>query len=341
MAEAKIQMAKIIIDVRTPKEFAHSHIPDAYNIPVLLDAQHEEVGTLYKHDPLKAKFLGAGYACENIAKALQDPKNSHILSYENEILITCARGGMRSQSLFCVLESLGLRASKLAGGYKSYRHQVLEILQMPKKEDFITLCGATGCGKSEIIQDASDFSIDLERLACHYGSSFGGMASKILGDQPTQKMFENLLAYELENKKSSLPLLIEAESKRLGNIIIPKSLASSYQNAFKVHITSPIELRIKRIKELYGNIPETLFLNGMQKIKPYIQGDFYKEILNLWEYKDLEKIAEILILKYYDKVYKHSHTHLTFEHTDRNKSLKFFKNLRNELANKNQDLCTR
>ena len=137
MAEAKTQMAKIIIDVRTPKEFAHSHIPNAYNIPVLLDAQHEEVGTLYKHDPLKAKFLGASYACENIAKALQDPKNSHILSYENEILITCARGGMRSQSLFCVLESLGLRASKLAGGYKSYRHQVLErFLKELNQENF-------------------------------------------------------------------------------------------------------------------------------------------------------------------------------------------------------------
>ncbi len=327
-------MAKIIIDVRTPKEFAHSHIPNAYNLPVLLDMQHQEVGKLYKIDPLKAKFLGASYACENISKILQDPKNSHILSYENEILITCARGGMRSQSLLYVLKSLDFRVSKLAGGYKGYRNQVLDIIQKSKKEDFITLCGPTGCGKSEIIEDASDFSIDLESLAHHYGSSFGSMASEILGSQPTQKMFENLLAYELENKKSSLPLLIEAESKRLGNIIIPKSLANSYQNAFKVHITSPIELRIQRIKNLYGNIPETLFLNGMQKIKPYIQGNFYKEILNLWEYKDLEKIAEILILKYYDKVYKYSPADLSFEHTNRVESLVFFKNLRNELANK-------
>lgn len=321
-------MPNLIIDVRTPSEFAHSHIPNARNLPVLNDKQYQEIGTIYKHDKIRAKFLGASYACQNIARILEN----EAFSYEDEITLVCARGGMRSQSLLLVLQALGLRVSKKQGGYKQYRNEILEILKTPKKEDFITLCGPTGCGKSEIIQDASDFSLDLESLACHYGSSFGFMAQINLGAQPNQKMFENLIAHDFVNKKSCQPLLIEAESKRLGNLIVPKILAQSYHNAFKVRITSPMHLRVKRITELYGKIPQELFLQALEKIRPYMDRRFLNEVLALWEHRDLEKIAEILLTHYYDKVYKTSPFHLSFEQTDRMKTLEFFKNLRQELS---------
>ena len=318
-----------IIDVRSQKEFTHSHIPSAYNLPVLSNEEHQEIGTLYHKNPLQAKLLGASLVCKNISQMLQDPNLLPIFSHKHTILIYCARGGLRSESLYQVLSHLNLRVKKLQDGYKGYRQKVLEILQ--RDYSFLTLYGPTGCGKSEIIQACSDFSIDLERLAHHYGSSFGSMAEKVFGPQPSQKMFENLLAFELEKKAQQYPLLIEAESKKLGKLIIPKNLSTNYQNSPKILITAPIQERVLRIKNLYSHIDDSLFFNAMQKIKPYISGIFYEEILHLWNKKDFEKIALILIEKYYDKVYKKSQYDFELEHTQLDKSIQYIQTIREML----------
>ena len=38
----------MVIDVRSPSEFADDHIPGAVSMPVLNDLERAEIGTLYK-----------------------------------------------------------------------------------------------------------------------------------------------------------------------------------------------------------------------------------------------------------------------------------------------------
>lgn len=290
-----------IIDVRTPSEFSYSHIPEALNLPVFIDEEYSQVGTLYKHSPMEAKILGAGLACSNIAKILISIQNDSILKAifhpKNKILIYCARGGNRSESLYLVLKTIGLRVEKLHEGYKGYRNEVVSFFSNPIKQNFLTLCGNTGCGKTEIIQNLKNDSINLENIANHYGSSFG-----YIGTQPTQKMFENLLFERL--RKLQKIIIIESESKKIGSLVIPKNLFQAYHNAPKILIQAPLEDRIKRILSLYKNISDENFLNALDRIKPYIQKNIFIELKNLWENKELEKIILILIEKYYDRVYK-------------------------------------
>lgn len=295
----------VYIDVRSPREYLHSHIPNAYNMPVLNDEQFHFIGTLYKKDTIKAKLLGASMSCNNIASFLkqitEDKAMQELFNHKNKILIYCARGGKRSQALYEVLKNLDFQVYKLHEGYKGYRTEVLSNLKKPFK--FITLCGPTGCGKSELLQMLSTYSIDLEHLAHHYGSSFGHLAMQKLGNQPTQKMFENLLEKALQNKQHT-PLFIESESKKLGNLIIPHQIFESYQNTTKILITAPLEQRIERIVKLYEPIQEQDFMQSMQKIKPYLSNKIFESVLEYWQKNKLNEIAELLITQYYDKVYK-------------------------------------
>ncbi|STP12273.1 ATP /GTP binding protein [Helicobacter mustelae] len=321
----------LIIDVRTPLEYKHSHIPHAYNMPVLEDEQFQKIGTLYHQNMLQANLLGASLACQNIAKFLQKvaSRESHIpLQHKYKILIYCARGGKRSQALYEVLKNLNFQVTKLQGGYKSYRAFVLETLEKPVQ--FITLSGPTGCGKSEILEALKEQCIHLESLAHHYGSSFGDIATKELGPQPSQKMFENLIAHEIHTKPQ--PLFIEAESKRLGNLIVPRKIFECYQNAPKVFVNASLQSRIERIIKLYHPIPAAQFSKAMQKIQSYMNKETFDTIHRAFELGDLKQSTKLLITQYYDRVYKKSNFSYELHHTNLKDSIDFLQRLREKFS---------
>ena len=165
-----------IIDVRTPAEFAEDHIPGSINCPVLDNEQRIEVGTLYKqHSPFEAKKIGAAYVAENIAYHLR-----HTFQDRNKDwtpLIVCWRGGQRSGSMTLIFRRVGWDAQQLQGGYKDYRQLVIENLaELPRKMSFRVVCGATGSGKSRVLQELAargEQILDLEDIACHKGSVLG------------------------------------------------------------------------------------------------------------------------------------------------------------------------
>lgn len=316
---------KFIIDVRSPKEYVYSHIPDSLSFPVLNDTQYEEVGTLYRHNTFEAKRIGSMYICQNIAQHL---KNTEIFHPRNKLVLYCARGGQRSKSFWSILSQIGFDCERIEGGYKTYRNEVLDFLSTTPNQTFITLYGATGCGKSELIQQCSSWSIDIEKLSKHYGSSFGDEANSFQG-QPTNSMFENLLYEELCAKKGIV--LVEGESKKLGKVVLPTPFFQAYHNGISVQITASFENRVKRIVAMYSSIREQDFLSCVGKIKPYIKKEYLEDILKHWGERDFEGVASILLEKYYDRVYRQKECRYTIKSDDLNLAYQELESIRNEL----------
>jgi tRNA 2-selenouridine synthase len=289
---------ELLIDARSSSEYAHSHIPGAINLYALNNDEHKEVGTLYKHGSKnRAKILGASYICQNASRHIQFLGKEKKIG--SKIAIYCARGGMRSESLGIIFSNIGYRIYKLEDGYKSFRSYVVKSLESKRQEKFIVLGGNTGCGKTEIIKKCKN-AINLEGLANHFGSSFGA----INGKQPSQKMFQNRLFFALLKVNKNWPVIIESESKRIGSIILPDSLYKAMQEGIRVEVKAPFEQRIERILRDYKKIDRNFFYKGMEKISPYIKKSLKLQAIEAFEKNELKQVAAILLLEYYDKVYK-------------------------------------
>ncbi len=288
----------LIVDARSPREFEHSHVSEAVNFYALNNSEHEEVGTMYKNiSKHRAKVLGASYICKNAAKHL--PQIEKCLKAGSKILIYCAKGGQRSTSLGIILSQIGYRVWKIKGGYKGYRNHILEFIEDEPKLNFITLFGNTGSGKTRLLKRLEPH-IDLEALANHQGSTFG----LIHGKQPSMKAFQNELFYSLESLKNEKICFIEGESRRIGNITLPKSLHDKMRSGISVEIVSSMEHRVARIVEEYEHISDEFFFTCMDKIKPYIEKNAREEIIKSYKSQEIQKVAFLLLENYYDKVYK-------------------------------------
>ncbi len=288
----------LIIDARSPKEYAESHIPGAINFYALSDEEHREVGTIYKQvSPFEARVKGASFVCLNAAEHIK--KLHPAYTPKAKIAIYCARGGMRSSSLGIIFSSIGYRLDRIIGGYKAYRGFVTEYLDSFPPCDFITLRGNTGCGKSELLQKL-DNAIDLEGMANHYGSVFGGAN----GAQPSQKEFQNRLMHALLSVDRTRPVFIEGESMRIGSVNLPTRLYAMMATGTQVRIDAPLSQRVKRTVSMYESVDDGYFASCMEKITPYIPKAAKEEASKAYIDGNREKTAEILLSEYYDKVYK-------------------------------------
>ncbi len=182
-----------IIDARSPSEFAEDHLPGAVNCPVLDDAERALVGTAYKErGSFEAKRLGAPLVAANIARIVSERFADRPRSWRP--LVYCWRGGSRSGSLTHVLRQVGWDAVQLDGGYKAFRRQVAADLEtLPGRFTFRVVCGATGSGKSRLLEALATTPaqvLDLEALAAHRGSVLGEIPG---APQPSQKAFETAI----------------------------------------------------------------------------------------------------------------------------------------------------
>ena len=240
-----------IIDVRTPLEFSEDHVPGAINCPVLSNEQRAEVGTIYKQvSPFEAKKIGGALIAANIATHIQQqmldmPKDWRPLIY-------CWRGGMRSGAMQIILRQIGWQAHKLEGGYKAFRHHVIEqtALLAPRLPLRI-ICGATGSAKTRILQAIGAQGgqiLDLETLASHKGSVLGSLPGQ---PQPSQKGFETALWQALERLDPTRPVFVEAESRKVGNLHIPEPLIERMRASPCLDIEATREARIAFLQRDY------------------------------------------------------------------------------------------
>ncbi|MGG7048164.1 MULTISPECIES: tRNA 2-selenouridine(34) synthase MnmH [unclassified Campylobacter] len=289
----------LLIDARSPNEFLYSNIASAKNFYALNDAQHKETGTLYKENRASAKVLGATYISQNIATHLQ--QIAQISRVGSMVGIYCARGGMRSSSIAHVLDMIGYRVVRLVGGYKAYREHVLRELNAPCDINFITLFGNTGSYKTKLIERLEP-SINLEKMANHLGSVFGAIG----GAQPSQKAFEDELFEKILSLKEQAvkTCFIEGESRRIGALTLPASIYEAMRNGVNIQIIASMPKRVECTMKDYAKIDDSFFYECMRKITPFISSQVKSDAINAYEDGNIAKVCEILLEKYYDKVYK-------------------------------------
>ena len=245
-----------IIDVRTPAEFALDHVPGAVNLPVLSNEERAHVGTIYVQDSrMKARRIGAALVARNIAAHLEGALKDKPGSFAP--LIYCWRGGQRSMAMATVLEQVGWRPTRLAGGYMTYRRRVTAALygEAPPPH-LVLLDGYTGSAKTEILRRLvaqGVQTLDLEGLAGHRGSLFGAIPGQ---DQPPQKRFESALLDELERLDRGAPIVVEAESSKVGQINLPPLLWKAMAAAPRIEIVAPREARVDYLLGAYEDLAQ-------------------------------------------------------------------------------------
>ena len=299
-----------IIDARSPSEYAEDHLPGATNAPTLDDAERELVGTIYKQrSAFDAKRVGAPLAARNIARHIEErfaarPKGWRPLVY-------CWRGGGRSGSLVHVLRQVGWNAQRLEGGYKAFRRQVVaELETLPRPFTFHVICGATGSGKSRLLEALAAEGaqvLDLEALAAHRGSVLGNLPD---APQPSQKSFETALWTALSQFDASRPVWVESESRKIGLLRVPDALLVRMRDSRCFRLEAPADVRVQLLLEDYRHFvgsPAAL-LEKLELLRD-LHG---AERLDLWRAHlaggAWEPLVHDLLESHYDPAYRKSLT---------------------------------
>lgn len=295
-----------ILDVRSPGEYEHGHLPGAISFPLFTNEERAQVGTCYKQQgrddaiELGLELVGPKLVTfVRQAKALVNESqwNCHLTQ---PVRVHCWRGGMRSGSMAWLLETAGLSVVTLDGGYKAFRRWVRNTLSEPKP--IISLGGMTGTGKTQILYALADLGeqiLDLEGLANHRGSSFGNLG---LPPQPSTEQFENLVAMKWSALDASRPVWIEAESRRIGICRIPDELFQPMMKAPVIQVERSRDERIAHLVEEYGAIEHTELIAATERIRKKLGGLRTKEAIALIQQGNLAAATDI-ILDYYDKTY--------------------------------------
>ncbi len=309
----------LILDVRSPGEYEHAHLPGAVSFPLFTDEERKVVGTTYKQKSREQAIkVGLDYfgprmrpmveRAESLLsqKIISGPTGNQkdaVTATPPTVYIYCWRGGMRSGAVSWLLDLYGFRVFVLAGGYKAYRNHVLQSFSNPYS--FKILGGYTGSGKTEVLNELQKLGgpvIDLEGLACHKGSAFGGYG---MPKQPGQEMFENLLSEALLRKKTEAgqnPIWLEDESQRIGNLNLPAALWENIRKSPVLFLDIPFEERLDHIVEEYGTYPRENLVDSVQRITKRLGGQHAKHAIECLEAGNVKEAFRVL-LDYYDKRY--------------------------------------
>ncbi|MEH7116812.1 tRNA 2-selenouridine(34) synthase MnmH [Neobacillus vireti] len=301
----------VIIDIRSPIEFADGAIPGAINIPLFTNEERQVIGTIYKQEgQAQAKWKAMEFVSPKIPILLQTIKSYQT---DGELVVHCWRGGMRSKAVVTFLEFAGIYAWRLVGGYKAYRHRILEQIPSMIPDKSVVIHGMTGVGKTEVLKILMKKGypvLDLEEMAGHRGSIFGTIG---LGEGHNQKTFDALLFKGLTEIAGSDYFLVEAESKRIGKAVQPEKLMDVKFKGINIYIHSPIEQRVKQLVSEYV-LPyeqeswynEKISLGIERVLKRVKDTDIRKRLIETLQEKNYQDMILILLEHYYDPRYDHA-----------------------------------
>ena len=296
-----------VIDVRSPAEFAEDHIPGAINLPALSNEQRAEVGTIYKQiSAFDGRKIGAGMVIRNVADHIDGPLMAKDGGWRP--LVYCWRGGQRSGVFSTLLSEIGWRADTVRGGYTAFRRLVkASLYDVPLVHRLVLLDGYTGTAKTEILPRLAARGvqvIDLEGLARHRGSLLGDMP----GGQPSQKTFETGLATAISELDPARPVVVEAESSKIGRITIPASLWAAMLAAPRVIVQAPPAARAAYLAQAYRAVIEDPAvvaekLSPLRRLRGHATVDRWVALSHEGALVDL---SHALMVEHYDPAYAKS-----------------------------------
>jgi tRNA 2-selenouridine synthase len=287
-----------VIDVRSPGEHLQGRIPGAVNIPLMENEERAVVGTMYKQNGKQAAVLkGLEIAGPKLKEYI---KTARRIPNEGTFIVHCWRGGMRSEFFSWLLEFYGFKVMVIKGGYKSFRRKMIDEFNCERS--LMVLGGKTGCGKTKILHELrnkGEAVIDLEGIAHHKGSSYGGLGEE---PQPTQEQFENELGLVLYSLQQKNPVWIENESRMIGNKVIPEGLWNQMLQAPVQQIDIPFEERLQNIVNDYGKFPIEDLIEATLRISKRMGPEQTKLAIAALQEGDV-RTAFRFALNYYDKTY--------------------------------------
>ncbi|MBA3479988.1 MAG: tRNA 2-selenouridine(34) synthase MnmH [Lautropia sp.] len=303
-----VERARPVIDVRTPAEYALDHLPGAVNHPVLSNRERVLVGTLQSESgAFDANVKGAALVAANIGAMLAGPLADKPRSWDP--LIYCWRGGSRSWSLAMVLARVGWRVGLLEGGYRSYRQRVVADLErLASTFSFTVVAGPTGSGKTTVLKLAGCGGaqvLDLEALANHRGSVLGAVPDS---PQPSQKAFDALLWQALRTFDPARPVLVESESRKIGQLHLPEPLMQRMRSSSCVKLEVPLAVRIRLLRNQYPHLEEDCegLKDRLERLVSLHPDKRVAEWRALADAGRWEELVERLLLEHYDPAYHRS-----------------------------------
>lgn len=302
------EQGTVLIDARSPAEFAEATIPGAINVPLFDNDERHRVGLCYKEQGKReARRLGVELASPKIP-ALMTAVEAALNGRQQPVVVFCWRGGMRSLALTSFLNLAGIPARQLTGGHKAFRSHVCRFFDQAVWGRMLVLRGMTGVGKTRLLTalDAEGYPvIDLEGLANHRGSAFGGLG---LPDQPSQKMFEALLWDQLRLIPEDGYVLVEGESRHIGRRTLPPKVYSALQLETSLWVEASLDYRANIILDDYPALDQLQqdFEPPIKALKERLGGQRTAELLELLHRGEWQELVRALMVDYYDPLYRHT-----------------------------------
>lgn len=315
-AEA-IEGSYVLVDVRSPREYAEGHVPGALSFPLLDDEQRAAVGLIYRErGAQQARLVAMDLVSAGLPGYL---RSLGVLSREGlRPAVMCWRGGERSRNVVLLLAAAGVHSVQVEGGYKAYRRWVLDgLASWEPDRPVVTLYGHTGAGKTAVLRAlarlAGDMApprpwvLDLEGLALHRGSLLGGL------HQPgvrTQKDFDALLWEALRHPTGDY-LVLEGEGSKIGRLFLPERVAALVRGGTPVLVSASVEDRARRIVTEYvpsrWKSPDVArFRRGLDLIGERLPPEESVALRRAFDDGRFDAVVTKLLVAYYDPLYQRS-----------------------------------
>ena len=318
-----------LLDVRAPVEYEKGAFPESVNLPLMTDEERHLVGIRYKEKGQQSAIeLGAQLVTPELREARVKAWAGFFEQYPDGALY-CFRGGLRSRISQQWLKEAGVDIPLISGGYKALRSYLIESLNtLCTSMNLMLIGGRTGNGKTLLIKRLGH-TVDLEALANHRGSSFGGMVDA----QPRNIDFENAVTIELlkHDEAGATCVYLEDEARLIGRVCLPDRLRDAMQQAPILILECDIEQRIQHCFDDY--VPDLLHRytqslgsdagydaycehhrGSLARIQKRFGGANYKKALELLECALIKhksnddtsyysEFIELLLREYYDPMY--------------------------------------